>query len=207
MVAPDCPCVDELMPIILNLKCVELIGEYIHRGDADIIKSLTRPNVTPYLRHGPPWNQELLTSAETQDYTIKWYRDYELMAQPLENHDRWIFEVGIRHPATSYKAPVQKFIRFLGKSIGSPQVGSGMMRCIITVVRGKIVVDIDTILVNIDPNGDFGTYHGTPFMRSRRAKLRSQIYTLHDLESDHPSHTMFNHLCDLIHQVIWAYLH
>lgn len=206
MSSRDCPCVVELMPIISDRVCVDIIGEYLHRGDADIIKSLTRGNRKPYLRHGPPWDQELLTSAESQDYTLRWYRDYDLMSSAEPPSDRWVFEVGIRGPMTP-EWTKEQFVRFLGTSSGMPQINNSMMRCIIAVVHGKIVVDIDTILVNINPAGDFGTYHGTPFMRSRRSRLRAQMYNLSDRESDHESHILFDRLCDLVHRVLWAYLH
>lgn len=204
--ARECPCVVELIPIINDRQCVDIIGEYLHRGDANIIESLTRPGRVPYLRHPAPWAADLLTTAESQAFTMGWYRDYQLLAQPQENWDRWVFEVGARGPMTPTWMKDQ-FVRFLGKSSGMPQMGNAMSRCIITVVRGSLVVDIDTVLVNISPTGDFGTYHGTPFMRSRRARLRAQMMHLTDRDQDDVQQILFNRLCDLVHQVLWAYLH
>jgi hypothetical protein len=202
----QCACETELLKHIPVRSLVWLIVSFYHQDDAAIIAELTRedPDQVPYLWHPGCMNTTLLTGFEKKEHVSRWpvglmesrWPGSKSSSNQIEYADRWIFEVG----------PSGMFIHFLGESHGTPQ-DEPCSRCILTVVNGAIIVEIDNVLLGVDSRGDFGSYHGTPFARNWRAGLRSKMYSLAYLEPDDPQHGLFDRMCDLAHATIWSWIH
>lgn len=196
----ECPCEIALREHIPVRSLVWIIASFYHQDDAAIIDALwhfENPNLTRnvLLSH--------LTTAESRYSRGSLYSEHEfahgLGKNPSRDGnfgDRWIFEVG----------PYDSFVRFPGANYGSPVSGACSL-CIITVIDGQIIVEIDKVRIDIDPRGEFGSFLGTPFMRSRRATLRSKMYNLQYLEPADPQHALFDKVCDLAHKTIWEWIH
>jgi hypothetical protein len=192
----ECPCEVALLEHIPTRAIVWLISSHYHRDDRAIIDELVGykslngvPSATGY---------DQLTAREKN---MAWIREDDISRFEwlLDGRlaDRWIFEVDANDSI---------YMRFLGKVSGNPS-NLQSSQCIITVANGRIIIEIDKVHIDVDVRGEFGSSYGTPFMRSRRSKLRTQMYNLQYLPPEDMQHRLFDKMCDLAHETIWNWIH